>query len=152
LKNKGSGWEPYGNWTFTNATEKNRQNEKWIRIKNKIYGVFLTDYGKIAIANETVEGKSDQQLWKKGHPNNEGYYTLQNSELLKLITADTASFELKGKCMINTYFTLWILEIIPLIDRRSNFFWGNCWLFTVTNFAIMSYDHLLARNGLKLRL
>ena len=97
LKNKGSGWEPYGNWIFTNATEKNRQNEKWIRIKNKNNGGFLMDYGKKAIANETVEGKPDQQLWKKGQPNNEGYYTLQNSESQKLITADTNSLELKGK-------------------------------------------------------
>ena len=64
------------------------------------------DYGRLAIANETVEGKPGQ-LWKRGQPNNEGYYTLQSSESLKLITADTDSFELKGKCIINTYFTNW---------------------------------------------
>jgi hypothetical protein len=127
LKNKGSTtWHPYGNWSFTNVTEKNKQNEKWIRIKNTIDGGFLMDYGRLAIANETVEGKPGQ-LWKRGQPNNEGYYTLQNSESLKFITADTHILELKGKCII--HFTNWTLEVIILIrypiqierTERSNF-------------------------------
>ena len=110
LKNKGSGWEPYGNWIFTNATERNRQNEKWIRIKDRNYGGFLMVFGSKAVANETVEGKPGQ-LWKKGQPNNEGYYTLQNSKLLKLLTADTNRFELKGKCIINSKYLFYNLAI-----------------------------------------
>ena len=102
LKNKENTWQPDGNWSFTNATEKNLQNEKWIRIKNKVNNKTLVGFGSKAIANETfVEGRPIQ-LWKRGQPDNEGYYTLQNSESLKLITADTNSLELKGKCIINT--------------------------------------------------
>ena len=51
------------------------------------------DYGREAVANETVEGKPGQ-LWKRGQPNNEGYYTLQSSESQKLITAN---LHLQGK-------------------------------------------------------
>ena len=127
LKNKENTWQPDGNWSFTNATEKNLQNEKWIRIKNKVNNKILVGFGSKAIANETfVEGRPIQ-LWKRGQPDNEGYYTLQNSESLKFITADTHSLELKGKCVI--YSTNWTLEKIILIqypiqiDRteRSNF-------------------------------
>ena len=106
LKNKGNPWQPDGYWSFTNATENNWQNENLIRIKNKNDGVdgtkFLRDFGSKAIANETVEGKKGL-LWKKGQPNDQGYYTLQNSESQKLITADTNSLELKGKSIHNKY-------------------------------------------------
>ena len=98
LKNKKhKKWQPDGTWTFTSTTE----NETLIEIKNIGTNKFLGGFGSmVAIANETVRGKP--HLWKKGHPNNEGYYTLQNSESQKLITADTQSnrlntFQLKGK-------------------------------------------------------
>ena len=104
LKNRGNTWQPDGNWIFTNATEKNWQNEKLIRIKNKVDNKTLVGFGSKAIANETfVEGRHIQ-LWKRGQPDNEGYYTLQNSESQKFMTAawtaDTYSLELRGKCII----------------------------------------------------
>ena len=99
LKNRGNTWQPDGIWIFTNASEKNMQSENWIRIKNKVDNKTLVGFGSKAIANETfVEGRHIQ-LWKRGQPDNEGYYTLQNSESQKFITADTYSLELRGKCI-----------------------------------------------------
>ena len=99
LKNKGStAWQPYGNWIFTNATEKNRQNEKWIRIKNKVDNKTLVGFGSKAIANETFVKDRHVQLWKRGQSNKEGYYSLKNSESQKFITSNsTDSFWLEGK-------------------------------------------------------
>ena len=104
LKNRGNTWQPDGNWIFTNATEKNWQNETLIHIKNNVTNMILTGFIYKAYPNETfVEGKHSQ-LWKRGQPDNEGYYTLQNSESQKFMTAawtaDTYSLELRGKCII----------------------------------------------------
>ena len=38
-----------------------------------------------------------EQLWKKGEPNGEGYFTLQNSKKPKVLTATSASgLEIQG--------------------------------------------------------
>ena len=58
---------------------------------------LLGGFGSKAIANETTKEGRHVQLWKRGQPNKEGYYSLKNSESQKFITADTDSFELKGK-------------------------------------------------------
>ena len=43
-----------------------------------------------------VEGKAEQ-LWKKGEPDDEGYFTLQNSGEPKFLTAFSGrSLEIKG--------------------------------------------------------
>ena len=42
------------------------------------------------------EGKA-KQLWKKGDPNAEGYFTLENSNVPKVLTADSSSdLKIKG--------------------------------------------------------
>ena len=42
------------------------------------------------------EGKTGQ-LWKKGEPDAEGYFTLENSEVPKVLTAiSESSLEIKG--------------------------------------------------------
>ena len=56
--------------------------------------LFLTDYDSQATAVETFVAGKPGQLWKRGQPNNEGYYTLQSSESQKLITAN---LHLQGK-------------------------------------------------------
>ena len=54
-----------------------------------------TSNGKV-IQKFLVEGKADQ-LWKKGEPDAEGYFTLQNSGEPKVLTAiSESSLEIKG--------------------------------------------------------
>ena len=61
--------------------------------KNKIWGT--TNDGKVILEN-FEEGK-DGQLWKKGDPDAEGYFTLENYKVSKFLTAASlTSLELKG--------------------------------------------------------
>ena len=54
-----------------------------------------TSDGKV-IQEVFVEGKAEQ-LWKKGEPDDEGYFTLQNSGEPKVLTAISGrSLEIKG--------------------------------------------------------
>ena len=54
-----------------------------------------TSDGKVGLEN-FEEGKA-QQLWKKGEPDAEGYFTLQISGEPKLLTAiSESSLEIKG--------------------------------------------------------
>ena len=45
----------------------------------------ITNDGKVFL-KDLEEGKAEQ-LWKKGEPNAEGYFTLENSKLPKVMTA-----------------------------------------------------------------
>ena len=55
----------------------------------------ITNDSKVILENFD-EGK-DEQLWKKGEPNAEGYFTLENYKLSKFLSASTStSLELKG--------------------------------------------------------
>ena len=45
----------------------------------------VTSNGKVFL-KDLEEGKAEQ-LWKKGEPNAEGYFTLENSKLPKVMTA-----------------------------------------------------------------
>ena len=46
---------------------------------------------------EDFEGGKAEQLWKKGEPDAEGYFTLQNSGEPKVLTAiSESSLEIKG--------------------------------------------------------
>ena len=46
---------------------------------------------------EDFEENKAEQLWKKGVPNDEGYFTLENSKVPKVMTAiSPTSLELKG--------------------------------------------------------
>ena len=55
-----------------------------------------TSDGKVIEEVKVVEGKADQ-LWKKGEPDAEGYFTFQNSGEPKVLTAiSESSLEIKG--------------------------------------------------------
>ena len=55
------------------------------------------EVGWWVILEDFEEGKAEQ-LWKKGVPNDEGYFTLENSKLPKVMTAiSLTSIELRGK-------------------------------------------------------
>ena len=54
-----------------------------------------TRNGKVIL--EDVEEDKDEQLWKKGVPDAEGYFALENSNMLKFMTAISESgLEIKG--------------------------------------------------------
>ena len=88
-------------------------NEEWvfkpktnlIYIQNNLTKKVLgaTNDGQV-IPEDYEEGK-DQQLWKKGEPNNKGYFTLENYRVSKFLTvASSTRLELKGKITLR-----WIL-------------------------------------------
>ena len=61
--------------------------------KTKVLGA--TSDGKV-IQEVFVEGKADQ-LWKKGKPDAQGYFTLENSGVSKVLTAFSESgLKIKG--------------------------------------------------------
>ena len=46
---------------------------------------------------EVLEQDRAEQLWKKGKPNNEGYFSLENFKVPKFLTAiSTRCLEIKG--------------------------------------------------------
>ena len=49
---------------------------------------------------EDFEEDEAKQLWKKGEPNAEGYFTLENSSGAKLVLTATSSSRLKIHCNI----------------------------------------------------
>ena len=62
-------------------------------LTEKVLGA--TNDGQV-IREKYEEGKA-QQLWKKGEPNTEGYFTLQNFNESKLMTAiSTSDLQIKG--------------------------------------------------------
>ena len=91
LKNKGELWKSVDAWIFK------PKDDELIYIENtsetKVLGA--TSDGKV-IQEVFVDGKADQ-LWKKGKPDAEGYFTLENSGVPKIITAISESgLEIKG--------------------------------------------------------
>ena len=65
----------------------------FLRIETKV--LETTNDGKVIL--EDFEEDKAEQLWEKGVPNAEGYFTLQNSGELKVLTAiSESSLEIKG--------------------------------------------------------
>ena len=56
--------------------------------EKKVIGITGTNWCTL---ENFVEDKTDQ-LWKKGKPDNEGYFTLENSTVPKLITVTSSGF------------------------------------------------------------
>ena len=99
LKNKAGLWKSVDSWIFK------PKNDGLISIENtskrKVLGA--TSDGKV-IQEVFVEGKADQ-LWKKGEPDAEGYITLENYGVPKVMTAISQSdLEIKGNIALR-----WIL-------------------------------------------
>ena len=50
------------------------------------------------VVTQILEQDRGDQLWKKGDPDNEGYFSLENSKVPKVMTAiSLRSLEIKGK-------------------------------------------------------
>ena len=59
----------------------------WIYIENisKTKVLETSNYDEVTLKDFKEDKK--MQLWKRGEPNTEGYFTLENSEIPKLLTA-----------------------------------------------------------------
>ena len=84
-------------WNFTSI------EEDLISIENinktKVWGT--TNGSKVILEN--FEDISDEQRWKKGEPNSEGYFTLGNHNVSKFLTAASSTIiELKGNITLST--------------------------------------------------
>ena len=91
LKNKANLWTSNEEWGFT-------FKDKLVCIHNKLKNKVLETKidGKVTL-EDAEEGKPEQ-LWKKGVTQPDGYFTLENSKVPKVITAISAnSLEIKGK-------------------------------------------------------
>ena len=95
LKNKANLWNSDDEW-------KLEMKDMMIYVentnKNKVLGItrYFGEFSKV-IEEDFVEGNT-RQLWKKGKPNAEGYFTLENHGLRKTLTATSAnSLEIRGK-------------------------------------------------------
>ena len=85
-------------------------DEKWkfktkdglISIKNVQKTKVLGTTNDCEVILEDLEENKDEQLWKKGEPNDEGYFTLENSEAQKVMTAiSSSSLEIKGNITLS---------------------------------------------------
>ena len=98
LKNKAGLWKSVDLWIF-----KPKDNDSiYIENTSKSKVLAAASDGKVI---QEVKGKAFQ-LWKKGNLDPEGYFTLENSEVPKVLTAISESgLEIKGditlRCMIN---------------------------------------------------
>ena len=83
LSNKANLWQSTDDWYFKNYFD----DGSMIYIGNASNNKFLgtTPDGNV-IEEEFVDGNQGQ-LWKKGRLNAEGYFTLENSEKSKFLTA-----------------------------------------------------------------
>ena len=91
LKNKAGLWKSVDSWIF----QTKEDDLMYIENTSKTRVLGVTSDGKI-IQEVFVEGKADQ-LWKKGNPDAEGYFTLENSGVPKIITAISENgLEIKG--------------------------------------------------------
>ena len=81
-------------------------NEEW-NFKDKHDMIYIENISRkkvLGITNDSEvileDFKEDkaEQLWKKGEPNADGYFTLENSKVPKVITANSSGgLEIKGK-------------------------------------------------------
>ena len=91
LKNKKGLWMSDEQWNFKT------NDDDLIHIENIAKTKVLATASDGQIILEDLEDGKAEQLWKKGKPNTEGYFTLENSKLPKLMTGISSSdLEIKG--------------------------------------------------------
>ena len=80
--------------------------------KTKVLGA--TTDGKVIL--EDFEEHKAGQLWKKGEPDADGYFTLENSNVVKIITAiSETGLEIKGTITLRwiTSYNYVIIDYLP---------------------------------------
>ena len=125
-------WQSNHQWNIT--TNETNPNETMVYIENS-----LTNKSLVVIENSTTvtveilaQNENKQQMWKKGVPNHEGYFTLTYPESgsNKVLTATNAtSLEIKGNSK-------------GLNIQHSNLFAA----FTTNQIWPLSYFHISYQN------
>ena len=109
LHNKGKIWDSDEKWIFK------RQTIDLIYIENILTKKVLEFTNDDLVSQEDyVKGKL-QQLWKKGDPNAEGYFTLETSTRTKMMTANTSrTLIIKGNITLkkNSYYLLTFYNVV----------------------------------------
>ena len=78
------------------------KNDGLICIENTTKTKILATTNDNKVIFEVFELGKAEQLWKKGKPDAEGYFTLENSGVPKVITAISESgLEIKGNITLN---------------------------------------------------
>ena len=99
LKNKAGLWKSDDSWIF-----KPKDNDS-ISIENTSKTKILDAKNEGQVTFEDFEEGKAHQLWKKGEPDADDYFTLENSGVLKVLTAISESgLEIKGNITLR-----WIL-------------------------------------------
>ena len=90
LQNKDKIWVSDENWVFKTKTDL-------IYIENILTKKVLGSTNDGKVRQEDYEEGKAQQLWKKGEPNAEGYFTLENFNRTEIMTAVSSSIlQIKG--------------------------------------------------------
>ena len=91
LTNRGNIWKSNDQWNFGNKTDLIHIIEN--TSKSKVLGTTSTG----EVIEEDFDGNRTEQLWVKGEPNNEGYFTVTTSESKLLFSANSSeTLEVKG--------------------------------------------------------
>ena len=95
LQNKGGLWKSNDVWKFK------PKGDDWIYIENTSKTKVLAITNNNEVIQEDFEDDNAKQLWKKGESDAEGYFTLKNSEVPKLITAiSSRRLKIKGNIIL----------------------------------------------------
>ena len=100
LKNKAGFWKGKDEWNF--RTKLNSDDLIYIQNIIPVLGIktnwiLEAKNGEVLRKLDKEENKAEQ-LWKKGEPNAEGYFTLKNSKVPKILTAVAADIlTIQGK-------------------------------------------------------
>ena len=81
LKNKEGIWKSVDSWVFK------PKGDDLIYIENTSKTKVLETTNDNKVILEDFEEDKAEQLWKKGKPDAEGFFALENSEMPKFITA-----------------------------------------------------------------
>ena len=89
LKNKANLWTSSANWTFEPKNE-------WIFIENISLNKTLVTTIDGKVIQEDFKADKPGQLWKKGELDTHGYFTLEKSNVTKVLTVISKALEIKG--------------------------------------------------------
>ena len=95
LQNKAKLWISEEEWNFKTKGDliyvENVSNQKVLE---------ATSNDKVTL--EDIEDGKTEQLWKKGEPNTEGYFILENCKVPKILTAISSSvLQMKGNIILS---------------------------------------------------
>ena len=94
-------WDNFDKWNFKIKDDLNQwYTRELIYIENSSEGKVLEALCNGNVILKNFEEDKFEQLWKKGEPNAEGYFTLENYKLPKLMTGISSNgLEIKGNLL-----------------------------------------------------